>query len=576
MFRFIDLFAGMGGIRLGLEQALDEKKIEHECVLTSEIKPHALKVYKDNFGEDNIAGDITQIEGCNIPDFDMLLAGFPCFMRGTKVYTDKGFKEIEDIEIGESVLTHKGTFEKVIEKSSKVSNNVYRLRVTRLRHILVTGNHPFYVREKGVEGFVEPKWVNVEDLRKGMYLGIPSEIIKKEDVHILRESSGFNYSNGIYWVCLRKKPKKIFGKHEVFNITVENENTYTANGYIVHNCQPFSSAGKRLGFEDTRGTMFFEVARILKEKKPKYFLLENVENLVRHDLSAEDKKNGKTVGKTLETILNVLKDMGYYVTWKVIQASDYGVPQIRKRIYIVGSLDKEISLDNFEKKESSFKEIKEVSPVKDSDFNRKLMTYLEKESKDTTYLYGKGIRDKRGSKNNLRSWNIALRGEVNAVQADMLEKLSKERKRKDLADKKGVPLKDGISLTKEELCDIYNGDNIDKDIEDLLLKGYLKCVERQGVKEYDLNGGRLSYEFTKFIDPNKPCLTLVATEVRTLGVVEKDGVRELTLRECLSLNGYPKDYKMEDLSKAKCLDLLGNTVVVPIIKMICERVLEDE
>ena len=63
MFKYIDLFAGMGGIRLGLEQALKDKGIKGECVLTSEIKPHALKVYKDNFGEDNIVGDITKIEG---------------------------------------------------------------------------------------------------------------------------------------------------------------------------------------------------------------------------------------------------------------------------------------------------------------------------------------------------------------------------------------------------------------------------------------------------------------------------------------------------------------------------------
>ena len=61
MFRYIDLFAGIGGIRLGLEQALAEKGIKGECVLTSEIKSHALKVYKDNFGNENVQGDISQI-----------------------------------------------------------------------------------------------------------------------------------------------------------------------------------------------------------------------------------------------------------------------------------------------------------------------------------------------------------------------------------------------------------------------------------------------------------------------------------------------------------------------------------
>jgi len=76
--RFIDLFAGIGGIRLGLEQCLKELNIECECVFTSEIKPHAIQVYKENFPNSTIYGDITKIKTQDIPDFDMLLAGFPC------------------------------------------------------------------------------------------------------------------------------------------------------------------------------------------------------------------------------------------------------------------------------------------------------------------------------------------------------------------------------------------------------------------------------------------------------------------------------------------------------------------
>jgi DNA (cytosine-5)-methyltransferase 1 len=91
-------------------------------------------------------------------------------------------------------------------------------------------------------------------------------------------------------------------------------------------CQAFSIAGKKGGFEDTRGTLFFDVARILKEKRPKAFLLENVKGLVQHDK-----------GKTFETILNVLKnDLGYDVHYKLINAKDFDVPQKRERIYIVG------------------------------------------------------------------------------------------------------------------------------------------------------------------------------------------------------------------------------------------------
>ncbi|WP_029609005.1 DNA (cytosine-5-)-methyltransferase [Mycoplasma simbae] len=90
-------------------------------------------------------------------------------------------------------------------------------------------------------------------------------------------------------------------------------------------CQAFSQAGKKLGFEDTRGTLFFEIARILNDKKPKCFLLENVRNLVTHNRK-----------QTFKTILQTLDELGYKVFYKLLKAKDFGVPQNRERIYIVG------------------------------------------------------------------------------------------------------------------------------------------------------------------------------------------------------------------------------------------------
>ncbi|MCM3325048.1 DNA cytosine methyltransferase [Cytobacillus kochii] len=99
-------------------------------------------------------------------------------------------------------------------------------------------------------------------------------------------------------------------------------------------CQPFSISGKQLGFEDTRGTLFFDILRIIKIKQPKVVLLENVKHLVHHDK-----------GNTLKVILENLRQLNYEVNWKILNASDFGVPQNRERIIIVASKDKKFEFD---------------------------------------------------------------------------------------------------------------------------------------------------------------------------------------------------------------------------------------
>jgi DNA (cytosine-5)-methyltransferase 1 len=92
-------------------------------------------------------------------------------------------------------------------------------------------------------------------------------------------------------------------------------------------CQAFSIAGKRGGFEDTRGTLFFEIARLCKERRPKLLLLENVKGLLSHD-----------GGRTFGTILNTLGELGYWWEYQVLNSKDFGVPQNRERVFIVGHL----------------------------------------------------------------------------------------------------------------------------------------------------------------------------------------------------------------------------------------------
>jgi DNA (cytosine-5)-methyltransferase 1 len=156
--------------------------------------------------------------------------------------------------------------------------------------------------------------------------------------------------------------KANFGEVPFGDITKDQIKNYIPDNFDLlcagFPCQAFSIAGRRGGFDDTRGTLFFDVAEIIKKHRPKAIFLENVKGLRSHDK-----------GKTLETILNVLRnDLGYFVPEpQIINAKEFGVPQNRERIYIVG-FRKDLNITNFEYPKSTeskvtFAEIKENAVV---------------------------------------------------------------------------------------------------------------------------------------------------------------------------------------------------------------------
>lgn len=147
-------------------------------------------------------------------------------------------------------------------------------------------------------------------------------------------------------------------------------------------CQPFSIGGYRKGFCDTRGTLFFEVERILKAKKPQAFLLENVKGLTNHDK-----------GNTFKVIKQSLIKMGYSIFYKVLNSKDYGVPQNRERIYIVGFKNNisSFAFPNPIFSESNINELLERD-VKGHDLSETASNHLENHLKD--YLEKKNINDK--------------------------------------------------------------------------------------------------------------------------------------------------------------------------------------
>ncbi|TRX30008.1 DNA (cytosine-5-)-methyltransferase [Flavobacterium franklandianum] len=425
--KFIDLFAGLGGIRLGFESAFNSMGFQTECVMTSEIKPHAVKTLKQNFKHDFFVGDIFEVSNEFIPDFDFLLGGFPC--------------------------------------------------------------------------------------------------------------------------------------------------------------QPFSAGGKRQGFVDTRGTLFFEIERILKEKKPYGFILENVEGLVKHDLE----NKGDKIGRTLSTILDKLEnDLGYNVYWKVFDSLEFGLAQSRKRIFIVGTKKGEIDLRGNEARFNNLNSILEsgLDTIK-SDFVTKILSHF-----DLKDLYGKSIKDKRGGDNNIHSWDIGLKGDVSDEQSLLLNKLFKQRRKKQWALEIGIDWMDGMSLTLQQINTFIDcpENELKEMLEDLTNKGYLKfeypkkLVKEEtenGLKtyrEYDTNKpkgfnivtGKLSFEINKILDPNNIAPTLVATDVSRLVVPDGNGLRRLTIREGLRLFGYPEWYEIPT-KEYDAFDLLGNTVAVPVVEFVATQ-----
>ena len=137
------------------------------------------------------------------------------------------------------------------------------------------------------------------------------------------------YEDGYVWFPI-KEIAKLGETATVYNMEVENDNSYTANGAIVHNCQDISNAGKQAGFSEgsgTRSSLLWECKRAIETKRPQYLLMENVKALIQ-----------KTFMPEFQRWINTLADLGYSNYWKVLNAKDYGVAQNRERVFMVSIL----------------------------------------------------------------------------------------------------------------------------------------------------------------------------------------------------------------------------------------------
>lgn len=197
---------------------------------------------------------------------------------------------------------------------------------------------------------------------------------------------------------------------------------------------------------------------------------------------------------------------------------------------------------------------------------------------------GKSIKDKRGGENNIHSWDIELKGHTTEQERLLLNAILKERRKKHWAEEIGIKWMDGMPLTYKQIRTFFDVPNLKKMLNDLTKKGYLtlehpkqqvngiRVFDESKPKGYNIVSGKLSFEFTKILNPNELAPTLVAMDVSRLGVVDGNGLRKLTIREGQRLCGYPENYDLSFLKENEAFDLLGNTVCLPVIKAISKRI----
>lgn len=359
-------------------------------------------------------------------------------------------------------------------------------------------------------------------------------------------------------------------------------------------CQAFSFAGHQKGFLDTRGTLFFEIERILKDhlRDVDGFLLENVEGLLVHD----KENTSEPIGKTLKVILAVLRKLGYNTEFALLNAADFGVAQKRKRVYIVGCKKKFGSVDlRFEKKKSVCVSscIEYGKKCLDTPFTRKLLSSFA-----PSELEGRFLKDKRGGILNIHSWDFGYKGIVSDRQKELLNTLYKQRRRRSWAPIIGIDWMDGMPLTTSQISTFFRDEHLQEMLDDLTKKGYLtlehpkkKVIATVGAnsystrvqdttlaKGYNIVTGKLSFPISHILDSNSQAPTIVAMDMNALGIVDGRGLRRLSLREGLRLFGYPESYSLKMFEKDEKsirlgYDLLGNSVCVPVIKEVSKRLL---
>ena len=293
-------------------------------------------------------------------------------------------------------------------------------------------------------------------------------------------------------------------------------------------CQTFSVAGRRAGFSDTRGTLFFELARILKDKRPRHFIFENVKGLLSHD-----------GGKTLQTILGVLTDLGYEYQWQVLNSKNFGVPQSRERIYIIGHLRGERRPEVFPITRNTKTALNYIGGIL-SEQNK--MWLEDGKCKSRNFPQGQRVYSSSGVSSTLASQAGGLGAKTGLYFIDLS---TQEARITDTARTLQARYYKGCSSRKGETSGVaipvLTPDRVEK---------------RQNGRRFKTNG--------------EPAFTLTAQDKH--GVFDGYDIRRLTPTECEKLQGFPVGWTegISDTQRYKCL---GNAVTVNVVREVISKLL---
>ena len=339
-------------------------------------------------------------------------------------------------------------------------------------------------------------------------------------------------------------------------------------------CQTFSLAGQRAGFDDARGTLFFEIARIAAVKRPAYLFLENVPGLLSHDN-----------GKTFATILGALSQLGYDVCWQVLNSKDFGVPQARKRVYIIGYLREKCAGEIFSFREANGKTTQQIIPGREGNriyTPRGVGITLTSEAGGfggKTGLYDVNLPIKVKTKQGYQlaypgdSIDLAYPG-MNSRRGRVGDKVAHTLTTSSSQGYFFIDMNPPPNLTEMARCITARQDsgisNRKGEHSGVFIEEEPRAILTPA-KEYVRQQGR------RYKEPNEPMFALTVCDRH--GIIRYGKVRRLMPIECWRLQGFTDEqfYKAEatGLKDGHLYKMAGNAVSVPVISALGEIIKEN-